>query len=315
MVKTTLTTMWSERPLDIKLGFDLNCFSNRFPEPEQWTDFVASCGIQVVQFNFDLIDFLLPRTIQERMVAKTLSCCQAKGIRIKCAYGGHNHHQNYLGHPDDEVASAYEDYYFRMTDLTAALGGEGFGTMFAVLTTTTQRDPVQRARILSRAIDSYYRLAHYARGMKLKYLLYETSSVPREIGATFEENDDLLKCLEGMDIAMQLCLDVGHRNQEFPGTELADPYAWIRRYGKKSPVIHIHQTNASASSHWPFTPEYNAIGDVHPEKVIRAIADSGAQQEILLAFETRHKAYYPDEYRVEQDLAESVRYWRQWVKD
>ena len=301
--------------MDIKLGFDLNCFTNRLPEPERWTDFVAACGVKVVQFNFDLIDFMLPRTLQERLVEKTLACCQAKGIRIKCAYGGHNHHQNYLGYPDNEVALAYEDYYMRMADLTAALGGEGFGTMFAVLTTATQNDPIQRELIIARATESYFRLAHYAKGKKLKYMLYEIASVPREVGATFAENDALLQRLEGTEVPMRLCLDVGHRNQEFPENGQADPYAWIRRYGKVAPVIHIQQTNASTSNHWPFTPEYNALGDIQPEKVLQAIADSGARQEILLAFEIRLKAYYPDEYQVENNLTASVQYWRQWVKD
>ncbi len=118
-----------------------------------------------------------------------------------------------------------------------------------------------------------------------------------------------------MAIPMLLCLDVGHRNQEQVGSEMTNPYGWIRRYGKVSPVIHIHQTNASGSHHWPFTPEYNAQGDVLPEKVLQAVADSGARQEILLAFETRHPAYYPYEYQVEHDLVELVQYWRQWVKD
>jgi len=301
--------------MDVKLGFDLNCFTNRFPEPERWTDFVAYYGVKVVQFNFDLIDFLLPRPVQDKLVAQTLAACQAKGIRIKCAYGGHNHHQNYLGYPDDDVARAYEDYYRRMTDLTAALGGEGFGTIFAILTSSVQQNSIQRGRIISRAVEAYFRLAEYAKKAGLKYLLYETTSVPRESAATFVENDDLLSRMQGMAVPMMVCLDVGHRNQEQLVSELADPYAWIRRYGRVSPIIHIHQTNASGSHHWPFTPEYNAQGDVLPEKVLQAIADSGAQQEILLAFETRHPAYYPYEYQVEHDLAESVRYWRQWVKD
>jgi len=301
--------------MDVKLGFDLNCFTNRIPEPERWTDFVASCGVKVVQFNFDLIDFLLPRPIQNRLVAQTLDCCKAKGIRIKCAFGGHNHHQNYLGWPDDEVARAYEDFYRRMTDLTAALGGEGFGTLFALLTTSTQRNPAERARIISRAVESYFRLAEYAQKAGLSYLLYETTSVPRESCATFAENDELLSRLKGMAIPMKVCLDVGHRNVVDPRHEQANPYAWIRRYGQSASLIHIHQTNADASHHWPFTPEFNALGDILPEKVLQAIDESGAQQEVLLALEIRCPAYFPYEDQFEHNLAESVRYWRQWILD
>jgi len=118
--------------MNVALGFDLNCFSNRYVEPEAWTDFVASCGVRIVQFNFDLIDFLLPYLPRRRLVDRTRSCCRSRGIRLKCAFGGHNHHQNYLGHPDDDVATAYEEFYRKMADLTAELGAEGFGTCFAI---------------------------------------------------------------------------------------------------------------------------------------------------------------------------------------
>jgi len=301
--------------MGVRLGFDLNCFTNRYVEPEAWTDLVAACGVRVVQFNFDLIDFTLPWRIQERLVAQTRSCCAARGIRIKCAFGGHNHHQNYLGHPDDEVALAYEEYYRRMADLTAALGGEGFGTCFAITTVAVQKDTRRRTEIIERAVASYSRIADYARAQGLQYLLYEMTSAPRETCASFAENDIILAQLAHAAVPMRLCLDVGHRNQEIPGQLETDPYAWIRRYGGVAPLIHIQQCNAEGSHHWPFTPAYNAKGDIVPEQVLRAIADSGATHEILLALEVRHRAYYPDEYSLEENLRSSVSYWRQWVEE
>ena len=301
--------------MKVRLGFDLNCFANRYMEPEAWTDFVASCGVRVVQFNFDLIDFMLPREIQERVVAKTLECCAAKGIRIKCAFGGHSHHQNYLGHPDDEVAEAYEEFYKRMADLTAALGGEGYGTCFAITSVAVDRSPARRWDVMLRAVDAYHRIADYARKAGLKYLLYETTSVRRETCSTFAENDFVLEKMSDAAIPMMVCLDVGHRNQSLPGAPEVDPYEWIREYGRYSPLIHIQQCSSNGSHHWPFTPECNAEGDIDPEKVLAAIAGSQAQQEILLALEIRHRAYHPDEDNLEDDLRRSVSHWRQWVTD
>jgi len=300
--------------MNLKLGFDLNCFCNRYQEPEAWTDYVASCGVKVVQFNFDIIDFLLPKRIQDRLAAKTLECCESKGIRVKCAFGGHNHHQNYLGHPDDEVALAYEGFYKRMADLTAGLGGEGFGTCFAITTVGVQQDAKRRAEVLARAIEAYHRLADYSRSVGLKYLMYETTSVPRETCATFAENDEVLSKLKTMAIPMMLCLDVGHRNQEIPGAPETDPYQWVRKYGSVSPLIHIQQCNEGGSHHWPFTPECNAKGDIDPSKLLQAVADSDANHEILLALEVRHRAYYPDEYKLEDNLRASVDCWRQFVQ-
>lgn len=301
--------------MKVRLGFDLNCFGNRYLEPEAWTDFVASCGVRVVQFNFDLIDFLLPSAIQNRIVARTLECCEAKGIRIKCAFGGHNHHQNYLGHPDDEVANAYEDFYKRMADLTAALGAEGFGTCFAITSVAVEKNPARRWAVMLRALEAYHRIAEYGRRSGLKYLLYEMTSVRRETCSTFAENDFVLEKMNDAALPMMVCLDVGHRNQSLSGAPEADPYEWIREYGKYSSLIHIQQCNSSGSHHWPFTPEYNAKGDIKPENVLKAIAESGAEHEILLALEIRHRAYYPDEDNLEENLRQSVSYWRQWVTD
>ncbi len=301
--------------MNVKLGFDLNCFSNRYIEPEAWTDLVASMGVKVVQFNFDIIDFLLPKAIQDRLVARTIDCCKAKDIRIKCAFGGHNHHQNYLGHPDDEVAAAYKEFYTKMADLTAALGGEGFGTCFAITTTGVQNDPRRRSEVISRAVEAYHALADYANSAGLKYLLYETTSVPRETCATFAENDEMLSRLQTMSVPMMVCLDVGHRNQETAGAPETDPYEWVRRYARVSPLIHIQQCNAGGSHHWPFTPEHNAKGDIDPQRLLQAISDSAADHEILLALEVRHRAYYPDEYRLEKNLRASVEYWRRFVSE
>ena len=300
--------------MDIKLGFDLNCFTNRYTEPEAWTDLVASCGVRVVQFNFDIIDFLLPQKIQDRLVDRTLDCCRAKKIRIKCAFGGHNHHQNYLGHPDDEVAAVYEGFYRRMADLTVALGAEGFGTCFAIMTVAVHKDRQQRNEILARAIDAYHRLADYSKKIGLKYLLYEITSVPRETCATFEENDYVLSKMKDSALPMNLCLDVGHRNRQIDGAAESCPYAWIEKYGRVTAMIHIQQCDQTGSHHWPFTPQYNAKGDIFPEKIIKAIEKSGAEQEILLALEVRHKASFPEEYNQEKDIKESVDYWRRWVE-
>ena len=112
---------------------------------------------------------------------------------------------------------------------------------------------------------------------------------------------------------MKLCLDVGHVNVEDPNAPEANPYEWIKRYGKIAPIIHIQQTNNTASCHWPFTPEFNEKGNIHPEKVIAAIEESGAE-ECLLAFEMKEKAFYPSEQKVINNLRDSINFWREYVK-
>lgn len=300
--------------MKLSLGLDLNCFTNRYVEPESWTELIADLGIKVVQFNFDLIDFTLPWRIQSKFIKKTNKLCKMRGIRIKCAFGGHNHHQNYLGHPDDEAAGFYETMYKRMVDLTSGLGAEGFGTCFAIMTVKSYKDKKRREEIIKRAVGSYFKIAKYMKKIGLKYLMFEVTSVPRETCSTFKETNRVLAMCKGMDVPMRLCLDVGHRNREFTNRPDSNPYEWIKKYGKIAPLIHIHQSNKKGSHHWPFTKKFNKAGDIFPGKVIDAVKASGAKQEILLALEVRHRAYYPDEYKLVQNMRESVNYWRKWIK-
>lgn len=296
----------------ILLGINLNCFTNRFVEPEDWTARAAELGIRHVQFNADLLDPFIPWEIQERIIKETKKQCEKHNISIHSSFGGHAHHQNYLGHPDEEIARWYEDWYKRLIRQTALLGGAGVGTCYAIMTVRDAGNPERKRAIFARAAKAYRRLAPYAKENGLKYLMFETTSVPRESCATFQETDDVLGLLEGMDVPMRLCVDVGHRNMASPEKKESCAYEWIRRYGRICPVIHIHQTTRKASNHWPFTRHYNKQGDIVPEKIVEAIEDSGAK-EVLLALETKHKAFHPAEYSVLSDIKESLEYWRRVV--
>lgn len=298
----------------ILLGINLNCFTNRFVEPEDWTARAAELGISYVQFNADLLDPSLPWDIQEGIIRRTRKQCRLHGITIHSSFGGHAHHQNYLGHPDDGIARWYEGWYRRLIRQTALLGGAGVGTCYAIMTVRDAGNPERKREILARAAEAYKRLASYAQENGLSYLLFETTSVPRESCATFREADEVLGLLKGAEVPMRLCLDVGHRNMASPGGKESSAYEWIRRYGRIAPVIHIHQTTREASNHWPFTRHYNTQGDIVPRKVVEAIEGSGAK-EVLLALETKHKAFHPTEYSVLSDIKESLDCWRGVVPD
>lgn len=109
---------------------------------------------------------------------------------------------------------------------------------------------------------------------------------------------------------MRICLDVGHA----PHPDQRDPYPWIERLGAWSPVVHLQQTVLHKSHHWPFIPEYNAQGIIHPDEVLRALDASGAE-EVFLAFEISHREHYDTDFRIIEDLKASVDYWRPYVKE
>jgi sugar phosphate isomerase/epimerase len=101
-----------------------------------------------------------------------------------------------------------------------------------------------------------------------------------------------------------------------------DLYQWLEEVGCYSSIVHLQQSNGKSSAHLPFTSVWNETGIVHPLKVLQAIARSYAKgprsdmprccSEIYLTFEIfPHAADRPRE--ILPGLAESVRYWRQWI--
>lgn len=295
----------------IALGFNCNCFTNRYDEPEEWTRICRELGVRQVMFNVDLIDPWWPWGLQRRLCDRTLEACARNGVAIRASFGGHHGHQHYLGHPDPRARRAAEGFFRRAIRQSAYLGAGSFGTCFAILSARTQADPDLREDVLQSAIQAYHRLARYGARVGLKALAYEATSVPRETCATFAENDRILEACADMAVPMRVCLDMGHRYRGGLPEE-ADHLAWIRRYGERCDVIDCQQTDLEASRHWPFTDENNRKGVVRPEEVVKAIEDSGAA-EVLLAFELRTAAFHPQEEGFVRDLEASVQYWRRWV--
>jgi sugar phosphate isomerase/epimerase len=297
----------------ILLGFNCNCFTNRYAEPAVWAAICADLGIRHVMFNIDLIDPYWPWDLQRRLCDETLAACKRYGVQIRCSFGGHHGHQHYLGHPDAACRREAETFFKRAIRQTAYLGGKSFGTCFAIQTVRCQNDPQLRRQVLDDAVAAYHRLAEYGAQVGLQALAYEMTSVPRETCATFAENDEVLARCADMAIPLRICLDLGHRNLA-ASPEEADHLAWICRYGRVCDVIDCQQTDREASRHWPFIVEYNRRGIIRGEEVVAAINQSGAD-EILLAFEIRTPAFHPQEYSHLDGLRASVAYWRQWVKE
>ena len=299
---------------NILLGFNCNCFTNRYDEPEVWTKLCHDMGIRHVMFNVDLIDPNWSWETQKRLCDRTLEACDKYGVRIFASFGGHHGHQHYMGHFDDGARQEAILFFKNAVRQTAYLGGKSFGTCFSIMTARVNDDPVLRRQCIDHAIDGYERVAEYAAGQGLEALAYEMTSIPRESCATFAENDEILERCSRMAVPMRICLDMGHRNMNGLPEE-ADHLAWIRRYGRFCDVIDCQQTDMSASHHWPFTYENNIKGIIRGQEVVDAIRQSGAQQDILLAFELRSSAYYPQDDRHLESLRDSVAYWRRFIRE
>jgi len=165
--------------------------------------------------------------------------------------------------------------------------------------------------LVEEGVKNWQKLTFYAQERGYDSLIFEPMSVPREMAHTIPESQELMDRVNAnCGVPMRLCLDVGHA----PHPDYRDPYPWIEQLGKYSPIIHIQQTVLHRSNHAPFTEEQNKTGIITGEKMMAAMEKSGLD-ETLLMFEIGHREHYDTEFKIISDLKESVRYWRQWVKE
>lgn len=298
----------------ILLGFNCNCFTNRYDEPEVWTKICKDLGVKHVMFNIDLIDPYWPWEVQKSLCDRTLEACAKNDVNIAASFGGQHGHQHYLGHFDKDVRREAVNFFKKAVKQTAYLGGKSFGTCFSIMTAKCNSDPVLRKEIIDSAIEGYKEISEYAAEKGLKALAYEMTSIDRESCATFAENDYILEKCANFPAPMRICLDMGHRNMNGLPEE-KDHLEWIKKYAGRCDVIDCQQTNLLASHHWPFTPEYNQKGIIKGNEIISAIKESGAENDILLAFELRTPAFYPYDDMHLSNLSQSVKYWREFVTE
>ena len=99
-----------------------------------------------------------------------------------------------------------------------------------------------------------------------------------------------------------------------PHPDQRDPYHWIEQLATVSPMIHLQQTVLHKSNHAPFTEEANKTGIITRERVMDTVKKSGAT-DVLFAFEISHREHWDTEFRIIQDLKESVDYFRPLIRE
>ncbi|MFF2479606.1 TIM barrel protein [Paenibacillus sp. NPDC058071] len=101
-----------------------------------------------------------------------------------------------------------------------------------------------------------------------------------------------------------------------------DTYYWLEQLGGYSPIIHLQQTNGTASAHQPFTEASNRNGIIFGEPVLKALetayrnsAEPGMPPKcgklyLTLEIFSGTSELYDDILR---KMEESVRYWRTFI--
>ncbi len=299
----------------VKLGIN-NCFAvKRWPEPKAWAEIVATeLELDIVQFSYDLLDPRTSEPARSMMIAEIVDACRNYNITIDSTFTGLAAYSfNLLMHPNVLMRNDAMDWYANAIEVASKLGAKSTGGHIAAMSWRDYLSDKRRQELISYLISEIQELTSLAKAQGLKFLLWEPMPIAREPPHTIEEAKEFLRIAnQGARIPVKLCIDLGHMCAwDLTAKEDKDPYAWLKELGSESPVIHVQQTDGKADRHWPFTKEYNEKGIITPERVLKAIEDSGAN-EVLLALEIIHP-FEAKEEEVLNDLKESVKFWKEYL--
>jgi len=109
----------------------------------------------------------------------------------------------------------------------------------------------------------------------------------------------------------------------FASAEDSSHYAWLEHLGCFSPIIHLQQTDGTASRHLPFTDAHNRSGIIDGKRVLESIMKSYENtrdsllpkvERIFLTIEV-FAGTDSINYFTMADLRETVRYWRKFIPE
>jgi len=298
--------------MGFRLGINMGWAVNKYPEPEVWARIVrADLGLGYVQLVADLINPFWPKDYIDDQVRRIRAACDRYGIVVESLMTSSFTRVNHLFSPDARAREFWLAWFKDLLRIGAELGVRNAGSHFGIMTFATYADPAARAAAMDAGIKGWQELTHTASALGLQELIFEPMSVPREMANTIEETQAILDAVNAdAGVPLTVCLDVGHA----PHPSERDPYPWIEALAAVSPCVHLQQTVLNASRHAPFTAENNAHGLITREKVMDAVAKSGAT-DIMFAFEIAHREHWDTDFRIVADLKESVDYWRPVLPD
>ena len=289
------------------IGSNMGFAINRFPEPKVWSRLVTEeFGLDNIQFVADLLNPFLPDLVVRAQMDDIMNECAKHGIAVQSTFTSAFTRVNHLMHPDPVQRRVWIEWFKKWFAMSVELGAEASGSHFGIMSVNDVDDPERIRQREGDGIAGWQELARAGKALGLEYLIFEPMSCPRENAWTWEETIRLRDLVnEDAAIPMEVCLDLGHA----PHPDQRDPVLWIRKTGAVSPVIHLQQTEAGHSRHWPFTAQYNERGVVQPDLMLRELAATG-RPEFALFLEISHRERWPDDTYVIPELAESAQCWK-----
>jgi len=303
-------------PNEFRLGINTGFAVNRYPEPEEWVRIIGDeLGLKIAQFTADMLNVDLSEKIKYEQVNRIQNACESYKVTIPSTFTGAFTRVNHLAHPDPDIRRHWITWFKKFVDLSIDLGSKSMGSHFGIFTHLDNNNSKQRNIRRQQNIDGWHEVANYAKDKGLEFISWEPMSISREQGETISEARRLHNDVNlDSPLPFKICLDVDHGDLSSKDPRDTDPYEWLNEFASESPLIHLKQTNANKSGHWPFIEEYNKVGRIQPKKILQILIGEKVDQ-VDFYLEPSFKEREPYDSTVINVLKESVEYWRQLVKN
>ena len=303
-------------PEGYRLGINTGFAVNRYSEPEEWLGIVSGdLGLNIVQLTADMLNVDLPAHVIANQVTRIQKACDMNKVQITSTFTGGFTRVNHLAHPDPDIRKHWIAWFKRFVDLSVDLGCDSMGSHFGIFTHKDNSNPKLRVERRQQNIEGWHEIGFYAKDKGLKFLSWEPMSISREQGETLIEARKLQEDVnKDAPLPMKVCLDVDHGDVSSPVKADTDPYAWLDEFAVDSPLIHLKQSHASKSGHWPFIAEHNEKGLIWPDKVVNKLIEKEVK-DVDLLLELSFREREPSDSTVVEVLKESVEFWRTCVKN
>jgi D-erythrulose 1-phosphate 3-epimerase len=328
----------------IYLALD-NCFaSKRWTQPAEWMHIARDAGVYYIEASADneCDPLYTPPEVLRDWVESVRQESDKTGVRLSSFYSGHGTYATLgLAHPDIRVRDHIQHQWLEPMIRMAASLDAGFGFFCHAFPQSVLSDPNEYDSTLNDLRQRLADLSQYAASHGLSSIGVEQMYSPHQIPWTISGSIDLLRAIfHRSRCNFYLTLDTGHQigqrhylegegsppqlRRLVAQAEDTDLYAWLRKLGSYSPIIHLQQTDGTVSAHRPFTQHYNANGIVHPRKVLDALWSAYHDAElqgmpkrcdsIYLTLEIfSGTAQKPQE--ILGNIRESIDYWRQFIPE
>jgi sugar phosphate isomerase/epimerase len=287
-------------------GVNLSFAVKRWPEPEEWANFVQKeLELNVVQFTFDLLDPLWPEKESVSLARQIREISSRFNIDIHSAFVGlANYTYNGLLHPLAEGRAASLEWWRRAVLLAAELGAKAIGGPLGGLSVADASDPARQQALYAKMLEAVRTITVWVKEAGLAEFLIEPTPLVREFPHTVEQAKQLLKDLrQSAAVPIRYVIDVGHALYEpLYGTH-ASLAAWFSALREDIGLIHLQNTDFQSDSHWGW-PHPNGKFDL--EEFANTLHDYNLNDVTVIL-----EVFYPFEERdqiVKENIIQSVRY-------